>query len=419
LGTPASSLGPSSYPTGDPLVAFGSLAASGATCSSTSVTLASVSLFGGAVTASSVSGTAGRGVVTGLQIDGADETLGPGQVVAVGNWAQVTLSRKVGRARALLVLTLLAPHSSLPAGAVIAVGFEAAPQPIAKPQPTPQPTHPQADGQTPPTVSHGSTARAFRTHAHATKKHRQRQPQKPPPNYPASPSPFARGGFTEAVQHNPVVATALQYLGIPYQWGGASPTTGFDCSGLVQYVFAQLGVPLVHYAAAQWHSPDSVWVAPNRLQPGDLVFFIGSDGTRKAPGHVGIYVDDGYIIDAPHTGTSVRIDSLNEAKLANQYVGARRIDTKLIDARHLLHATTPAASVTGIPRGFPPMTLASLGEPLGTVAADAATVRTASPGNWMWAGGALGGLLLLLVTGGLLVRRRRPPDAGPSSQAST
>jgi hypothetical protein len=221
------------------------------------------------------------------------------------------------------------------------------------------------------------------------------------------------------VQDNPVLATALQYLGIPYQWGGASPTTGFDCSGLVQYVFAQLGVPLVHYAAAQWHSPDSVWVAPNRLQPGDLVFFIGSDGTRKAPGHVGIYVDDGYIIDAPHTGTSVRIDSLNEAKLANQYVGARRIDTKLIDARHLLHATTPAASVTGIPLGFPPMTLASLGEPLGTVAADAATVRTASRGIWMWAGATLGGLLLLLVTGGLLVRRRRPPDASPSSQAST
>ena len=113
---------------------------------------------------------------------------------------------------------------------------------------------------------------------------------------------------------------AMQYLGVPYQWGGASPKTGFDCSGLVTYVFAKLGVSLPHYAAAQWYSPDAVWVSPQRLQPGDLVFFIGSDGTRKMPGHVGIYVDDGYFIDAPHTGAFVRIDSLGEGWFANEYV---------------------------------------------------------------------------------------------------
>jgi cell wall-associated NlpC family hydrolase len=417
LGTPASSLGPAAYPTANPLVAFGSLAASGETCSSTSITLASVSLFGGAVTASSVSGTAGRGMVTGLQVEGADESLGTGQVVAVENWAQVSLERKVGRARALLVVTLLAPHGSLPAGTVIAVGFEVAPQPIAKAQHTPQPTHPETDGQAPPTVNPaGSSASASRIHAHATKKHLQPQAQKPPPDYPASPSPFAGGGFTDAVKDNAVVATALQYLGVPYQWGGASPKTGFDCSGLVQYVFAQLGVPLVHYAAAQYRSPDGVWVPPDRLQPGDLVFFIGSDGTRKEPGHVGIYVDDGYIIDAPSTGAFVRIDSLTEPKLASQYVGARRIDLKLIDARHLLHATKPAASVTGAPLGFPPTALPSLGQPLGTVAADAATVRTASRGVWIWLGGSLGGLLLLLVPGGLLVRHRRTPDTSRAAR---
>jgi cell wall-associated NlpC family hydrolase len=126
---------------------------------------------------------------------------------------------------------------------------------------------------------------------------------RPPPDYPSSPYPFlAGGGLALATQDNPVVSIAMKYLGIPYKWGGDRPKTGFDCSGLVQYVFAQLGVYLPHYAAAQYYSPDAVWVSPTRLQPGDLVFFTGSDGTRKAPGHVGIYVGDGYLIDAPHTG---------------------------------------------------------------------------------------------------------------------
>jgi cell wall-associated NlpC family hydrolase len=399
LGIPATSLGPSAYPTATPIVAFGSLSASGTTCSNTSVTLSSVSLFGGAVTATSVSGLGGRGTVTGLVVEGAAVSLAPGQVASVGNWAQVTTERKVGRARAILVMTLVAPHGPLAAGTVVAVGFQAAPEPVSELQPAPQPTHPQADGQTPPTVNHaGSTANASQTSA--TKK---QQPRRAPPDYPASPSPFTgSGGLPAVVRKNPVVATALQYLGVPYQWGGASPTTGFDCSGLVQYVFAQLHVPLVHFAAAQWHAPDSVWVAPNHLQPGDLVFFVGSDGTRKAPGHVGIYVDDGYIIDAPHTGTLVRFDSLDEPTLADQYVGARRIDPNLIDARHLLHVTKASSSDTTLPLDFP----AFPDEGLSVAAAAPAVARASSQGYAMWGGGGLGGLLLVAVAG-LFVRRRR------------
>lgn len=400
LGTPASSLGPSAYPAGTPIVAFGSLSASGTTCSNTSVTLSSVSLFGGAVTAASVSGLGGRGTVTGLVVEGAAVSLGPGQVVTVGSWAQVTTERKVGRARAILVMTLVAPHGPLPAGTAIAVGFEAAPEPIAELKPAPQPTHPQADGQAPPTVNHAaSTANASQT----PPTNEQRQPRRPPPDYPASPSPFTgAGGLPAAVRKNPVVATALQYLGIRYQWGGASPKTGFDCSGFVQYVFAQLHIPLIHYAAAQWHAPGSVWVAPNHLQAGDLVFFIGSDGTRKAPGHVGIYVDNGYIIDAPHTGTLVRFDSLDEPNLADQYVGARRIDPNLVDARHLLHVTKASSAAATLPLGFP----AFPDEPLGAAGAAPAVVSTASQGYAMWGGSGLGGLLLL-STAGLFVRRRR------------
>jgi cell wall-associated NlpC family hydrolase len=115
-----------------------------------------------------------------------------------------------------------------------------------------------------------------------------------------------------------VVPIALQYLGVPYVWAGATPQGGFDCSGLVQYVFAQLGVSLPHNTVAQWNDPDAVPVPESDLQAGDLVFFNGLD-------HVGIYIGGGYFVDAPHTGANVRIDSLSEGWYAAKYVGAKRI----------------------------------------------------------------------------------------------
>jgi cell wall-associated NlpC family hydrolase len=115
-----------------------------------------------------------------------------------------------------------------------------------------------------------------------------------------------------------VVSIALQYLGIPYKWGGTSPATGFDCSGLVQYVFAQAGISLPHYTVSQWKYAGAVPVAKDELRPGDLVFFNGLD-------HVGIYLGYGDFIDAPHTGATVEIDSLSESWFASRYDGARRI----------------------------------------------------------------------------------------------
>jgi hypothetical protein len=211
---------------------------------------------------------------------------------------------------------------------------------------------------------------------------------------------------------------ATQYLGVPYKWGGANPETGFDCSGLVAYVFAQLGVSLPHYAAAQWYSPGAVWVRPERLQPGDLVFFTGSDGTRKAPGHVGIYVGDGYLIDAPHTGSFVRIDRLDERWFANTYVGAKRIVDIALDARRLLHASKPGAFALAGRAGFPPLTIEPLGESLGVAAMGTAAARTAPRGYLIAAGVVLGALFLLLLAGGLIFRRRHgdaTPSTGPSA----
>jgi cell wall-associated NlpC family hydrolase len=119
------------------------------------------------------------------------------------------------------------------------------------------------------------------------------------------PPPAAHGG---------VVGIAMRYLGVPYVWGGASPR-GFDCSGLVMYAFAQIGVSLPHstYALYAMGTP----VSRDQLQPGDLVFFNGL-------GHMGIYIGGNQMVHAPHTGDVVKVSSLT-GWYASTYVGARRI----------------------------------------------------------------------------------------------
>jgi cell wall-associated NlpC family hydrolase len=112
-----------------------------------------------------------------------------------------------------------------------------------------------------------------------------------------------------------VVGIAMQYLGVPYVWGGMSPG-GFDCSGLISYVYAQVGVSLPHHAASQFNY--GVAVDRSQLQAGDLVFFDGL-------GHAGIYIGGDQFIHAPHTGDVVKISSLNDSWYASGWVGARRV----------------------------------------------------------------------------------------------
>jgi cell wall-associated NlpC family hydrolase len=114
------------------------------------------------------------------------------------------------------------------------------------------------------------------------------------------------------------VAIAAQYLGVPYRWGGASPMTGFDCSGLTMFAYGQLGIRLTHYTGAQIN--EGTPVLPAQLQPGDLVFF--DAGAFGVPGHEGMYIGGGLFIQAPHTGDVVKISSLSE--YASRYVGATR-----------------------------------------------------------------------------------------------
>ena len=114
--------------------------------------------------------------------------------------------------------------------------------------------------------------------------------------------------------HGGVVGIAMQYLGVPYVWGGSTPR-GFDCSGLVSYVFAQIGVSVPHSSYSQFGMGTAISI--NDLQPGDLVFFAGAS-------HVGIYIGGGQFIHAPHTGDVVKISSLSGYYSSN-FAGARRI----------------------------------------------------------------------------------------------
>jgi peptidoglycan DL-endopeptidase CwlO len=106
----------------------------------------------------------------------------------------------------------------------------------------------------------------------------------------------------------------MRYLGVPYRWGGASPATGFDCSGFVMYAYAQVGISLPHYTVSQYGMGSEV--SRSQLQPGDVVFFDGL-------GHNGIYIGGGQFIHAPHTGDVVKISSTS-GWYASTYVGARR-----------------------------------------------------------------------------------------------
>jgi cell wall-associated NlpC family hydrolase len=116
-----------------------------------------------------------------------------------------------------------------------------------------------------------------------------------------------------------MIDEAAKYLGVKYVYGGSSPS-GFDCSGLMQYVCKQVGIDLNRTSRDQF-AKDGVSVSKEDLQPGDLVFF-GSGGTVN---HVGMYVGDGQMIHSPQTGKTVCYTSINSSYYTSRYMGAKRV----------------------------------------------------------------------------------------------
>lgn len=118
-----------------------------------------------------------------------------------------------------------------------------------------------------------------------------------------------------------IIFYALSMVGISYRWGGSSPQTGFDCSGLVSHVFRKIAgqvLPRDSYAMARLGQS----IPLDALRPGDLVFF---DTMRRPFSHVGIYLGDNRFVHAPATGKNVQLVDMNEAYWAARYNGARRI----------------------------------------------------------------------------------------------
>ncbi len=118
-----------------------------------------------------------------------------------------------------------------------------------------------------------------------------------------------------------VLIRAIGLIGTPYRYGGNTPDSGFDCSGLVRYVYAQGGsVNLPRTTREQW-SARGKSIDFEHMAPGDLVFFAQS----KTVDHVGIYVGDGRFVHAPSSGGTVRIDSIERGYWPRHFKGAKRV----------------------------------------------------------------------------------------------
>ena len=170
-----------------------------------------------------------------------------------------------------------------------------------------------------PTPTHAAPVAAHRRHA-AAHKVAAAPASSPFPVLAFDPQAWLVSSHPGTPTGNAASRVAEQYLGASQtKPGGNAPSTGFDCSGLTQFVYAQLGVWLPHYAAAQFLAYPRT--DPTQLEPGDLVFF---EPKPDGPGDVAIYAGGDVIVEAPHTGAVVRLGSLSGAATALGFLGAVR-----------------------------------------------------------------------------------------------
>lgn len=156
----------------------------------------------------------------------------------------------------------------------------------------------------------------------------------PPPLRPlvVKPVVYAPSDFSSPAAED-VLIRALGLVGTPYRWGGNTPDSGFDCSGLIGYVYrdaAGIALPRSTHEMITMRAPD---IGRDSLQSGDVVFF--ATGGGSAVSHAGIYVGEGRFVHAPATGGTVRLDSLDKPYWQKAYLNAKRV----IQPEHLARNT--------------------------------------------------------------------------------
>ena len=127
----------------------------------------------------------------------------------------------------------------------------------------------------------------------------------------------------DPVRANAVLMRAISLVGTPYRWGGNTPESGFDCSGLVNYVFRDMLDVRLPRTSRELFTLQGPRIAPGQLAGGDLVFF--GSGSGGGVSHVGIYVGEGRFVHAPNSGGTVRLDRLDGSWWRDHYTGARRL----------------------------------------------------------------------------------------------
>jgi murein DD-endopeptidase MepM/ murein hydrolase activator NlpD len=446
LGTPASSRGPSAYPTKSPLVRFLYSTASSSACTTAHVALGSVALFGGAVTARTVVATHGKGFVSGLAIEGSSIALGAGHTASVGGWGEVTVEKTVGRLTAPLVLQLLAAHRGLPAGTTIAVAFGASPQVVHKAK-----NHRSATG----TKHTGTTPKG-----NAKKKHpKVAQPLTAVPGLGFKPSHYVfpvDGGASYVDTY------------------GANRSDIYDGWHHGDDLFAPLGTPVVAVAKGKlslvgWNELGGwrVWLTDTKgnsfyyahlagysrwilthhnVRAGQVLGFLGRTGDAfttephlhfEVHPHQPAFVKLGYdgAVDPTTYLQKWRVEHLPPDEIPQPArlkapVGAPAQEAavvwhQLLVARHLTGLTetasgtaTPAPAAQPFPH--PPSYEASGAPPLIQAAGPVSTHVSASESNVpLMVGGPLAGVLALsAVAGGAFTFRRRRRAAAPTKPSS-
>jgi murein DD-endopeptidase MepM/ murein hydrolase activator NlpD len=447
LGTPASSLGPSAYPTKAPIVRFLSSSATGSACKTAHVALESVSLFGGVVTARSVAATHGRGTVSGFAIYGSPVTLRAGHAVRIGGWGEVTLEKRVGRLTAPLVVQLLAAHHGLPAGTTIAFAFGASPQAAHKSRPT----H-HSGGSSHTTTSSGSNGKTHQRNKHRQAKSAVPQPLTAVPGLGYKPSHYVfpidggasyidtyganRNDVYDGWHHGDDLFAPLGTPVVAVARGTLSLVGWNELGGWRLWLTDKKGNSFYYAHLAGY----ARWILTHRhVRAGQVIGFLGRTGdafTTAPHVHFEVHPHQPAFVKLGYDGAvnpttylhkwkveQVPADEMPQPARLKAPVGAPAQEAavvwhQLLVARHLLGLKTPAASTSAsgpaavVQRPFPhPLSYAASGAaPLPIAGVRPASAHVSSESDMpLLVGGPLGGALALsaVAAGAFTFRRRR------------